>query len=983
MSRRSGLVFVSLAAFSLHVQLIGGEPAYAPEPELEQLIEQTSARDRDAAQAAMDRLASQEGKAKRALNWHLFREKSPAGAVRWAELLARCTQGSIGYRVLLELQPEGAGTVTLSSDRALLAECGKRFARINGQQEPQFSDDDLKHNPYSKAELLKHLNDSVKFLEARVEPRGEAIEAIGILNFKNFDAFASFGDSFDADAYNMLAGTTLTDSASSVRTLQYRAVAEEERKQYERNLLLFHNINWEYVLDFKGRIVRHNATRKEGTRLIWIFNCYQMLTGQAVVQLSYDATGLPPRSSGKDTALPLPQVAQGNQPTAVVTRDVIRAKVCETAPPAGPRKKEILRELNQLIELDGSGSLPPGGLTFQWAQTHGPDLGLSGQQMARPDVSLIIKEAGEYRFELVVSSKGVSSKPAEVKVFVDNNRNPAPVAVTPAAAAPVKVEPVVVAPEKPKPSEVKPPEPKAPEPKSAVPVIPQKPPTTVATPVATPTPVPAPKVPPATAEAPKLAVAADPAKAKELHEKGISLLKQFKFADAKPVLSDALALHPADKQISFDLGVALLELGEYQQAIVKFEDMANTRNAKALMNIGHAYARLKNLGEAGRWYRRGAQIGKGAVEWESRWQSGHTSLIEKDYKDAVMLLTEAEKSAMQANIKDPRLLYDLAQAYHGLGKKEEAQSALAALEAMGYTPDPALAAAIRTGAAPVKPVAAAPAPEKPVAPPTETKRPQPAPETVKPTVVKEDKSATSEVVDLNKLPAPTPAKPVAQETRIAEVKKPETSKAADPAPAVKPEPPVTTQTPVTPPKAELKPVKKAEPKVVVPRKPLPPIPADYDQAMAAGKNAYDEAQKFLAQSTEESRQRAGHGFDEAEAMYRGALKARTADEAAFSAMKEISKHVGAIALVRSTHVKAKVRGLVVLDAEPSIVAPGRPMYCVWEQVEGEDLGLRPENMAQKKVGIRIPQPGMYAFELAVSDGSRGGTPVKVTVEVSE
>jgi len=59
------------------------------------------------------------------------------------------------------------------------------------------------------------------------------------------------------------------------------------------------------------------------------------------------------------------------------------------------------------------------------------------------------------------------------------------------------------------------------------------------------------------------------------------------------------------------------------------------------------------------------------------------------------------------------------------------------------------------------------------------------------------------------------------------------------------------------------------------------------------------------------------------------------------------------------------------------------MYCVWEQVDGEEIGLRPEQMAQKRVAIRINRPGTYKFELAVSDGVRGGNPVTVTVEVTE
>jgi hypothetical protein len=135
--------------------------------------------------------------------------------------------------------------------------------------------------------------------------------------------------------------------------------------------------------------------------------------------------------------------------------------------------------------------------------------------------------------------------------------------------------------------------------------------------------------------------------------------------------------------------------------------------------------------------------------------------------------------------------------------------------------------------------------------------------------------------------------------------------------------------------------------------------------------------------SEETKQKAQQFWDEAEAMLRGAWALKPANEDVIAAFQDLAKHAGPIALVRAAVVRAKPNGLVVLDAEPSIIVKDKPFYCVWEQVDGEDLCLRPENMAQKKVGIRIKKVGTYKFEIAVSDGVRGGNPLSVVVEVSE
>jgi tetratricopeptide (TPR) repeat protein len=971
-----------------------GEPEkYSPDPEIEKLIEQTASRDKAAAQAAVEKLAAQGNTATKALNWHLFKEGSPAACVRWAELIAKCGRSRVGYRVAMELQPDGSGSMTLSSDRALLADCGKRFARINGQPEPQFSEEDLKHNPYGKAELLKHLSESVKFQEARVETHGEAIEAMGMLSFKNFDAFTQFADSFDADGYNMIAGTTLTDSSGGTRTFQYRTQPEEDRKQLEKNLLLFHNISWEYVIDFKGKVTRSNATRTDGSKLIWNFNCYQMLTGQAVVQVSYDAAGLSPRPAAKDNALPIPPVASATAPTAVATQPVIHACVCKKTPD-GPNKKEILKEHNQLVELDGSASTPRNAsLQYQWTQTFGADLNLNQQALAKPNVFLVIKEAGEYRFELVVSVNNTFSKPAEVKVFVEDDEKPATVAV---AEPPVKKpEPEVKKPE----PEIKKPEPaKPPEP------APAKPPEKAVVKTTEPPPV-------APAVENKTPVAYDPAKAKDLFANGQKLMKQFKYAEAKNVLSDAYAADPNNKDCAFELGVALLECNEIVAATTKFEEVLQaTKSARAAMYIGHCNARAKNLQEAGRWYKRGASIGKGAVEWESLWQLANSALREKDYKYALGLLVDADKSAAANNVKDYRLPRDLAATYQGLERWDEALTALNELVAMGYTPDPKNMEDVKQKAGKTPAVASAETAKKPPEPTPEPKKEEPKKEPVKVAEVKPepvkppetakppepvkppqpkpekiDKNAPAVTVDLaaleekkNAEASKPPVETVKPPEKVVETKKPEPVEVKKPEPAPEPAKPLVVAPPI---QTQPKPVKKTPVKIV--KKAPPPVPEDFDAALAAGKKACDEGGKLAGQNTDDAKQKMAELLDEAEAMLQGAWAKRPGDETVMAAFKELSKHMRVIAIPRNPVIKVKPRALVVLDAGLSIV-PGSTFYCVWEQIGGEDLGIRPEEMAKKVVGLpRSMKPGTYTFELAVSDGTRGGNPVKVTVEVTE
>jgi len=1079
---------------SLCVLAGAAQDGYKPEPEIEQLIESSAQADKTLAQKAIEQMAGNWPVAQRALNWHLFKENSAAGRRRWADLIARCGRGRVGYRVTLELQPEGSGTLSLWSDRALLADCQKKYDRIMGQPETQFSEEVLTHNPYSKVELLKHMPDGVKSVASHIHAKDSMIEANGTLTFATFDALSRFAASFDEGGYNMLSGIALTDAARGGRTLYVKKPAEDDQAWYEKNLLLFHDVTWEFVLDFKGNINSNNATRTDGSKLVWAFSCHQMLTGAAVVQASFDATGLSPRVAKTDTAVALPPTVKPNQPLAVLRQTNIRAKVSKKVPGVPPPTARLLRERGELIELDGSESLPrDAALLYNWSQTFGPDLGLSQAALAQPYVGFIVREPGEYRFELVVGVNGSFSKPTAVKVMVDDEGappvavkppdptsppkvvepqkfvaapesppklTPAPVAPPPVATPPVakkpevppvvepKVadvpkppvvkpdipppakapDPVVKAPEpvKPPPVAIKEPEPvkpvppvvKAPEPVKTVPPVAKAP---------EPVKAPEPSKPPDAAAAPTPPVAkADPtpaeiAKAKELREKGVKLYKAGKFADSKTAMSEAVALNPADLDAQFDLGTTLMETGDYQPAVASFELVAQSgKNPKAIMNIGHCFSRFGRLDQATPWYRRAVKMNS-TLNWESVWQLGNNELRKKQYPRALELLLEGEQMAGPINSKDPRLLRDLVEVFHQSKKDDEAAIRLKALETLGYALNPELANAVNAGGPPsvaTVPVTP-PAPpvatvtvKEPVKPPVDieaikgkpvvkvepipgTAIPDVPPVSVKPPVNSDPK--TADVVDLSKVnPGPSiaiapPITPRKPEPKVEPVKpepvKPEAVR-TEPAPPVK-----TVQAPSLPP---LKPdaADAGKPKTVPKkadkpaRKPLPPVPTEYVQAMEAGKKAADEALRQSAVNSDEARTKAAQQFDEAEAMYRGAWALKPGDEAAHIALKDISKYVGAIAVPRSMRMKVKSKGLVVLDGEPSIVpdkrggtSDKRQIFCIWEQVAGEPLNLRPETLAHETVMLRITEPGTYKFELVVSDGVRGGSPATVTVEV--
>jgi len=1060
------------------------DPAYVPDPEIEKLIEQTAKGDKLAAQNALSRLSGFGGAAERALLWHLFRENNVSAKARWAELRARLSRGPVAHRVTMELLPDGSGLLTLWSNRALQAQCATRYDRLLERPERNF-EQDLKENIYSKGALFDFLNDGVKHLEGRVEVRGEGVEAQGILSFRNFDALAGFAEKFDLAGYHMLAGATLSDSVPGSRTYHFKKTRETARERYEKNLLLFYDVQWEFVLDFKGHITSSNAVKTDGSKLVWTFNCYQMVCGQAQVEASFDSAGLPPRPPKQDHALLLPDVVQAGQPIAVVRNGLVRAKVCkrnnEPRPPFN-----VLLERGQLVELDGRDSLPLGAdLKYRWKQTYGADLPISPEDLSQPHFYMVVYEAGEYGFELVVSTGGVYSKPAEVKIIVQDDG--APTAPKPA------VSPSVNTPAPPRATPPTPPTPPTP--------APPEPPKALAASENNKSPAGSTAGARATANE-GAGVPAQRGDPKELYAAGLKLLQALHFAEAKKLLATAAELDPENRDCQFRLGVAMLECGDVAAALAKFEDLAGEDpTGRAAMYAGHCSARCGNMGDAGRWYRRGAALGKEKVMWEQRWQLGWLDLANKDYENALERLASAEKDASAANVKDYRLLYDLARALHGCHKDAEALRKLEALHELGYTPDPQFVAEVKKGAEaspaapkPVAPGIAAPEPkpvepsskedrgasrepgprtlaphsslptppvapepktvamtklpetkavEQPPAEPTKSVAPEPKPvaklkepETkssaplqvaqpepaaqlpnaarkAQPDAKKEpsDNSAIAEAVDLtNPRPAsktqPTP--PVQNAPKPSPVAKPPDPQAKSPAtespgkgpetpqPARKAPPPREDTKQALPPAsadttktAEPPPVpRQVEPKTRLkppppPKPALPPVPDDADKALAAGRLSCKEAARLLGLNTEEAKFQAECAGDVAEAMLQGAWAKKPGDKDILAAFTELSKHVNVIAIASNPVIKAKVRGLVVLDATQSIVPNGRPLYCVWEQVGGEKLQVRPEDLSQKKVGLRIPRAGIYKFELAVSDGSRGGNPVTVTVEVVE
>jgi tetratricopeptide (TPR) repeat protein len=978
------LNFCAIAALALCAALPAAQdgpvrPAgYVPEPEIEDLIKQAADKDKTAAQKAIDQLSAKGAPAERALQWHIAKESTPAACVKWAELYARCNFGRTGFKVNIELQPDGSGTVTLWSDRTAIADCGKRYARMRGQAEPVYDDEELRRNPFSKVELLKYLSEGVKYLEGGVQPNKDGnIEARGVLGFKNFDAFSEFAESFDPGGIFMLAGSSLTDERGGVRTFRYRKSRETDRNRIQENTLLFYGVRWQYELDFKGKVGSNNAQATSGSALVWHFNCYQMMRAEALVEASYDNTGLTPRPAADDAAQ-IPSVVQANQPVAVVRNREVKVKVYSAKADGTKPSVDELRKLGQLVELDASQSLPGGEtMRYQWTQTMGSDLNLSKDSLAKKQVFLIIKEAGEYRFELTVSNGETYSKPTEVRISVEDPRAAVKLAppVTPVATAHKNTDPPkeTVKPETP-PKETPRDTPKetvqAPNETPRVSPKETPPKETVQAPKESPRETPRETVKPTDTSVKPDETTADPAKydpvkSKELHAKGVAEFKAGRLAEAKTLLSEAHALDPEQMELKFDLAVVLMDLGEVRDALSKFEDVASkTRNSRAYMNVGHCYARLNNLGQARTFYIEGSKLGKDAVAWEPTWQLGHKKLRLKEYESALNLLKEAEEKAAAAKVSDYRLVRDMAAALHGNKQSAEALKKLDEYQKLGFTPDPVLLAEVKKASGATAPTEVKPIdPVKPVDPikPIETAKPTP------PKEAPPKETAPKEVANVKPQPRATEPIPPAPDVK---------TPAREPAPPIEPKK-------IDPPVEQKKPPKR--PKPVVPKRPIPPVPADFKQAMEhglraleAGKAAAKEAGK---NDTDEAKIKSVQDFEEAEAMFRGAWILKPAEPELVKAFQELADHAGAVALVEQPLVKAKANGLVVLNAEPSVGPQGKPLYFSWRQVDGEDLGLRPEQLAEKKVGLRIPKAGTYKFDIAVSDGIKGGSPITVTVEV--
>jgi hypothetical protein len=319
----------------------------------------------------------------------------------------------------------------------------------------------------------------------------------------------------------------------------------------------------------------------------------------------------------------------------------------------------------------------------------------------------------------------------------------------------------------------------------------------------------------------------------------------------------------------------------------------------------------------------------------------------------------------------------LAVAYHETGKNAEALKYLESLTALGYTPDPQLLANVKANKLPTPNTS----------------------DVVKPNVSKGVVDAPKvDAPKVTPVPEPHPESKDSHATETSGSSVPPTPSKVESTPKnALPDPRATGVTQGTKPSKSHKQDKRVRP--VVPKRPLPPIPTEFSDAMSAGKKALAEGEQRLEsiqkdktlapEKIEETRILAAQCFDEAEAMFRAAWAQKPSDPAVLEAFDNVAKHSGAIALAKNLYITAKVRGLIILDAEPSIApidkktGKPKPLYYSWEQSDGEELDLRTEEMAYKKVKVRIPKAGIYKFDLAVSDGAKGGNPVTVTVEVVE
>jgi len=98
----------------------------------------------------------------------------------------------------------------------------------------------------------------------------------------------------------------------------------------------------------------------------------------------------------------------------------------------------------------------------------------------------------------------------------------------------------------------------------------------------------------------------------------------------------------------------------------------------------------------------------------------------------------------------------------------------------------------------------------------------------------------------------------------------------------------------------------------------------------------------------------------------------------------------AVAVAKPNPVKAAQKGnkddpnILELNGEKSRPGVGgTALTYQWKQVSGEDLKLRPSDLAKGRVGLRVFRPGTYRFTLVVSDGQNRSAPAYLDVEVIE
>ncbi len=1218
---------------------------YVVDPEIEKIIAAAIDPDKAVAFSAQKRLVELGGAAERALNHKLFSEKTTPNRRTYADLIARCCAGRVGYRVTLELLPDGSGRLVLESDRTVLAECAQKYDRLNNKPQVVFPPDELRRNPYSKVDLAKHIVGSMKYNQGGTLDNNGRIVASGEVGFSTFDDFAAFATSFDKLGYHMLNGISIFDN-NNLRTLRFKKNPENDRNRALTYLLMFHDVKWEFVLDFKGEIKNQNSARADGGKFVWQFNCAQMLSGETEIEASFDPFAVAkqskdaPRTDDAAVQNPPAPAASGTL-AAVPASKVIRVAIGKrydraTMPnPNGP---------DTIALLDGNPSQPKGsGLHYQWVQTSGIPLDLPADKLTQPAIKMLFYEGGKYTFDLTVSLNGQVSPPTEVTVLVGdvplNNgvaqenaadnaqgdpnaerkpielapkkkletansdprpQNPAPVeekpvskfVATPATIPQPEYKPEVRTETRPTPAPGRtvialddirreeaeynqrvaarngisqntptpqpkndpaavanqnpqgvlntppvPPVPQKPEipqgtlvskaaaggieldeirreeeqfnrahpeklahPVPFKPVPPQNVPAPIAKPIEKdkppvvaqpaskppvapkppetppavasndkpdtrldipqPTPKDKPKVKAVTPEAPKSNVApkvtdntpkpeANPPKIsdKELEDiknklnsidnskvtakvqpaptppapavkkddvklpekvvketpaavpsippgnggealkRGLQLLKAGQYTAAAETLKPSALANPKDENTQMALAMALFEGAEKpdgfdragtQAALDKFNDVIglNEGNAQAFMFIGHCNARLEHDQEKGMYYKKGYSLGKDKVAWEIKWALGNRYLKGSEFASAADVLVIAETAAIQAGVNDPRLLRDLAIAFHGSSKNDEAIKRVNALWELGYLPDQKLVAELKK----VSP-AAVKIPDSAYAASAVAPAVAQTPNTpATPTIVKPPESVVKNV-DPNTVPKPQPtpaATPGTDVKPVANVNvtppKPKTIEDLDKmAPSIvkpSPRPNPAVQKPESP---------KESPRVA---KPLPPVPATFEAALAAGKRAVARGNALLEENSERTKNEIQDCWDEAEAMLRGAWTLKPDDLEVKAQFEELAKQVGVIALVKSPVLISKPNGLVVLNAEPSIVFPeGKVMYYAWQQVDGKELNIRHEDLDKKMVGLRIKNPGTYKFELVVSDGTRGGNPVTVVVEV--